>query len=356
MDTNIEITNINKHFRLFDSKKHSKNKINPKNNTKFVNYDFYSINEAKLSEKIKKIPYYSNHFIIVEDYDFVNIGQLTNTFIEKLELTTEKKYLIFTYKNDVLVDFGDFLFALLEPRRFVHHIIESFSYLLNSLLQLNQNGICFFNLSPQNIVFNVNCGEKPQLTDFQLSFITSNLNEDYISKIIKKHNDYTHKPLEVHVLFYLIQNNMVTISYSFIEEICDVFIQNLTVLELFSEKYRESYKLTAIESLKKYINTPKSDIILDILSNHNTWDVYGLSVLYLYIFGHVSKFFSLKTTFINKIAMELSKNIHPDPAKRNSLKKLLDNYNNLLSSEKIWDFVAKMESNMMPQLFDTLGL
>lgn len=356
MDTNIEITNINKHIYMLDSKKRPKIIINHKKNTKIVNYDFYSINEAKISEKIKKISYYLNHFIIVEDYDFVNIGQLNDTFIEKLELTTEKKYLIFTYKNDVLVDFGDFLFTLLEPRPFIHHIIESFSYLLNSLIQLNDIGICFFNLSPQNIVFNTNCGEKPQLMDFQLSLITSNLNEDYISKIIKKHNDYTHKPLEVHVLFYLIQNNMSTISYSFIEEICGVFIQNLTVLELFSEKYRESYKLTAIESLKKYINTPKNDIILDILSKYETWDVYSLSVLYLYIFGHVSKFFSLKTTFISKIAMELSKNIHPDPAKRNSLKNLLDNYNNLLSSEKNWDFVAKMESNMMPQLFDTLGL
>ena len=355
MDTNIEITNINKHIYMFDSKKRPKNIINHKKITKIVNYDFYSINETKISQKIKKIPYYLNHFIIVEDYDFVNISQLNDTFIEKLELTNEKKYLIFTYKNDVLIDFNDFFLTLLEPRHFIHHIIESFYYLLNGLVQLNDNDICFFNLSPQNIVFNLNCGEKPQLIDFQLSFITSTLNIDDITHIIKKHNDYTHKPLEVHVLFYLIQNNMSTISYSFIEEICGVFIQNLTVLELFSEKYRESYKLTAIESLKKYINTPKNDIILDILSKHDTWDVYSLSVLYLYIFGHVSKFFSLKTTFISKIAMELSKNIHPDPAKRNSLKKLLDNYNNLLYSEN-WDFVAKMESNMMPQLFDILGL
>jgi hypothetical protein len=356
MDTNIEITNINKHFRLFDSKKHSKKIINRKKNTKLIDYDFYSINESKISEKIKKIPYYSNYFIIVEDYDFVNIGQLNDTFIEKLESTTEKKYLLFTYKNDVLVSFDDFLFALFEPRLFVHNIIESFSYLLNSLIQLNDSGICFFNLSPQNIVFNKSCGEKPQLMDFHLSLIISTLNEEYISKIIKKHNDYTHKPLEVHVLFYLIQNNMPTISYSFIEEICGVFTKNLTVLELFSEKYRESYKATAIESLKKYVNKSKRDVILDILSKYDTWDVYSLSVLYLYIFGHVSKFFSLKTTFINKIALELSKNIHPDPAKRNSLKKLLDNYNNLLLSEKNWDFVTKMEREMMPQLFNTLGL
>ena len=356
MDTNIEITNINNHIFLFDSKKHPKNILNKKNLTKLVDYDFYSINEVKISEKIKKIHYYSNYFIIVEDYDFVNIGQLNDTFIEKLHLTTEKKYLIFTYKNDVLVDFNDFLFTLLEPRSFVHHIIESFSYLLNGLIQLNENDICFFNLSPQNMVFNTNCGDKPQLMDFRLSFITSTINEDYITHIIKKPNDYTHKPLEVHVLFYLIQNNMSTISYSFIEEICIVFTKNLTVLELFSEKYRESYKVAAIEYLKKYVNKPKRDIISDILSNHETWDVYSLSVLYLYIFGRVSKIFSLKTTFINKIALELSKNIHPDPSKRNGLKKLLDNYNNLLFDEKNWDFVTKMERDIMSQLFGTLEL
>ena len=356
MDTNIEITNINKHIILFDSKKRLKNIINKKIHTKIVNYDFYSINEAKISEKIKQMPYYSNYFIIVEDYELVNIGQLNDKFIEKLPLTAENKYLLFTYKSDVLVDFNDFLFTLLEPRLFIHNIIESFYYLLNSLVQLNENGICFFNLSPQNIVFNLNCGEKPQLIDFQLSFITSTLNIDDITHIIKKHNDYTHKPLEVHVLFYLIQNNMSTISYSIIEEICGVFIKNLPVLELFSEKYRDSYKVTATESLKKYVNKPKEEIILDILSKHEAWDVYSLSIIYLYIFGHISRVFSLKKTFINKITMELSKNIHPDPARRHSLQNLVDNYNNLLFAEKNWSFVTKMEKDTMSQLHDTLGL
>ena len=45
MDTNIEITNINKHIYMFDSKKRPKNIINHKKITKIVNYDFYSINE-----------------------------------------------------------------------------------------------------------------------------------------------------------------------------------------------------------------------------------------------------------------------------------------------------------------------
>ena len=57
----------------------------------------------------------------------------------------------------------------------------------------------------QNIVFNLDCGEKPILQNFQLSLQISHLNMSYITNIINKLEDYTYKPLEVHVLFYLIR-------------------------------------------------------------------------------------------------------------------------------------------------------
>ena len=264
MTTNIEITNINKHFfsKCFKNTEnnteleYNTEKFIKKCKTKLVSYGFYSINEITICEKIKKIPYYSNNFVILTDYDFVNISQFNEKVIEKLDLSNENKYLVFKYKNENCVDFNIFIFNLMNPKQFIFHIIESFSYILNSLIKLNTNNICFFNLSPQNIVFNVNCGEKPQLKNFQLSLIVNKLNEEYITNIIKKTNDYTHKPLEVHILFYLIQNDILTISYSLIEEICETFINNLSILSLFSEKYKENYKLTCIESLKKYINRP----------------------------------------------------------------------------------------------------
>jgi hypothetical protein len=113
MSTNITITNADKHFFLYSEKyKYEEdNKKYKKYKTKLVNYCFYTINEATISEKIKKTRYYSNNYAILEDYDFINISQLNNKIIEKLSLSNENEYLIFRYKNENLIKFNfDFYF------------------------------------------------------------------------------------------------------------------------------------------------------------------------------------------------------------------------------------------------------
>ena len=353
MITNIEINNINKHFFL-NSEKNLYEENKKKYNTKIINYCFNSINEVNISNIIKKIAYYSNNYSIIEEYDFINISQINDEIIEKQNLIEEKKYLIFKYKNDELIKFNDFLLNIYNPKIFILNIIESFSYLLKSLIKLNDNKICFFNLSPENIVFNLNCGEKPIIENFKLSLQVSKLNESYITNIINNDNNYTHKPLEVHLLFYIIKNDIFTISYSLIEEICEFFVNNLSVLTLFSEKYKETYKKESIESLKKYINKPKSHIIYNILEENNKWDVYSLSLLYLHIFGNISRVFSLKQTFISKIINELSKNISSEPSKRSTLQNLDKIFEKHLNDETNWLFVNKLSFNKMSQLMDIL--
>jgi hypothetical protein len=351
MNTNIDITNINCHFLpTFDEKREAR-----KYNTNLAKYCFYSKNEADISDKIKQIQYYSNNFFVAETYDFVNIGQLNEQVVEKLQLTNDVRYLLFKYKNEHLVDFDDFLFNIVDPKRFIFSSITSFSYILASLRALNENDVCFFNLSPQNIAFNLDCGENPIIRNFQTSLYISRLNVEYITNIIKAQYDYTHKPLEVHVLFYIIQNNLSTISYSFIEEICEEFAKNLQFLNLFSEKFGTSYKDACVASLKKYINKTQSEIIMDILEHSDKWDVYSLSVLYLHIFGNISRVFSLQTNFITKFTTELSKNTHPNPEKRSSLDELFANYTRLLGDETDWSFVSKLPREKMPQLFAILG-
>lgn len=356
MNVNIEVSAINTHFFSYNKKEQEISEIEIPDkklyNTKMINYCFYSINEANISDNIKDMLYYSNNYLVVEDYDFINISQLNEKYIEKLNLKNTDKYLLFKYKNEHLIDFNDYLFNFTDSKRFIFSIIESFSYILQSLEKLNANNICFFNLSPQNIGFSLN---NPILHNFQTSLQISKLSQSYITNIIKKVDNYTHKPLEVHVLFYLIQNDIFTISSSFIEEICEVFIKNLSILTFFSKQFCISYKLACKEFLTKYINKPKLDIINDILQYNGTWDVYSFSILYLHIFGSLTHVFMLKDTFINKMAVELSKNIHPDPLKRNNLEKLLDNYNKLFNNQKDWNFVNNLSSSKMNDLFTILS-
>jgi hypothetical protein len=147
---------------------------------------------------------------------------------------------------------------------------------------------------------------------------------------------------------------MSSISYSFIEEFCEQFIENLHILRLFSENYRKEYKQQCIETMRKYINCSRNDILDDILDRNDKWDVYGISLIFLHIFGSISRVFSLKETFISKITVVLSRNLHPDSDKRMTLEETLNVFNTYLNKENNWKFVNNLDNNKLPQLFDEL--
>jgi len=351
MITNIELCGLNSHFFLKDSKK-IKDESREKYKTKIVKYEFYSVNEAQICEKIKVLPNYINNYVIINNYEFINISQLNEKYIEKLNLNDKTRYLVFNYKNMDFIHFNDFLFQFKTIKLLIFNIIESFSHLLTNLYELNENNICFFNLCPQNIIF---YGEKPILCNFQYSLQFSKLNENYFTKIIDNLDDfYIYKPLEVHVVFYLIKNDLNTISYSFIEEICEIYTNNLSVLQFFSQKYIESYKKACVESLKPFVNKNKGEIIKELLQNINTWDIFSLSVLYMHIIGNILQLFSLQGTFISKIFLELSKNIHPNPSNRYDLEAMREIFNKLFNEEKCWKYINNLKNDNMSKLFENI--
>jgi len=350
---NIEINTITRHF-FSELNKDTEEEEKEKYISRINSYDFLSVNEINICEIIKRIPYYSNNFDILYDYDFIKVCELSETVIET-DVNSKQKYLLFQYKKNRYIKFNDFLFHLKTPKMLILNVLESFSYLLNSLIKLNDNDICFFNFSVKNVVFTINYGEKPILIDFQKSIQIKRLNEAYITKIIGNVDDYTYKPLEVHVLFYLIHNNLSTISVSFIEEICEMYVKNLHILTLFSQKFKEDFKILCVNSLKQYINKPKKEIVNDILERNEKWDIYSLSLLYLHIIGNISRFFVLKGTFLSKLTVELIKNIHPDPLKRESLENTLETYEKLYHDFKDWSFITKIPIEKMNKLFQVLS-
>jgi hypothetical protein len=343
---------------LINGNTKSKKKPNTNYKTKIQLYDFFSINEAKLCNKIKKIPYFANYFEIVTNYSLIKVGEMSEVVFEQIvneDTNISDNYILLEYNTEnkaKMPDFNMFLFNLPSPKLFVFHILDSYSYLLESLIQLSSKKICFFDLCPENIIFNANY--KPLLQNFQLSLLCSALNEEYITNIIPKIKDYTHKPLEIHLLFYLITNDELSISYSLIEIICTNYMNNMSVLSFFSQKYRESYKNACDEFLKQYINRPKTDIIRELLTFHDKWDNYSLSVIYLHIVGHISQVFSLKDTFINKMAINLSKNLHPNPLKRESLSNSKQMFELLFNEYTDWSFINDISCRKLNILYEIL--
>ena len=110
-----------------------------------------------------------------------------------------------------------------------------------------------------------------------------------------------------------------------------------------------------VETMKKYIKCPRNEIIDDILERSDKWDVYGVSMLYIQIFGCISRIFSLKGTFISKIILDLSKNLHPDSDNRMTLEETLYKFNMLLSQQEDWGFVNTLDNNKLDELFNELS-
>jgi hypothetical protein len=354
MNINIDVSRMNNFF-LINQTEHESNSINKKNRHKIVNYTNYMINEIKICEKIKKIMYYSNYFSILQDYEPLNISLLNEDILEKLDKPNEIQYYLFEYNDKNNLDFIDFLYNSQNIKKLIFDIINSFKHILKGLSLLNENNLCFFDLRPQKILYLENYREKPVLSDFKLSLNINKLNYEYISNLLNKIEDFTYLPFEIHVLFYFIKNNIVTISYSFIEEFCENYMENLNILRLFSKEYKITYKNECIKILQKYINKPKDQIINDILERNDKWDIYGISILYLQIFGCIFRVFSLKGTFMSKIIIELSKNINPNSEKRMNIETTLEIFNNIIDEQNDWKFINNLDNKKLSILFDELS-
>jgi hypothetical protein len=345
MNANIDIELLINTQPAYNSEKKYKTR---KMLSKICVYNFFSINEIRISEKIRQIPYYSLIFNVIEKCNFIKIGQINDTYIESIDIPINKdeKYLLLQYndyREQNMVKFADKLLKIEKAKEFIFCILNTYPALLDIFYKLREESICFFDLSCENILLKEN--GIPLLQNVQNSLLVNKLNESYISTIIEKITDYTCKPLEVYVLFYLIINKEETLSYYYIETIVAFFIDNMNILSLFPQNFKDSYKQSCIDCLKKYINQPKSAIISDILTYSETWDNYSLSIIYLHIIGNIIRVFLLKDTFLNDLLLLLVKNINPNPSKRETLEETSKKYENLFNRFTNWEFIKDLSNN-----------
>lgn len=315
-------------------------------------YDALFLNELEITEAIKKKGL-SHDYDLMIDYKMLNLAECSENFLNNLEHASLKdKYVIVFYAKRDLIDFSRFLYSINNPRYFLSTLLETYRKLLESLLHLSNLGIFFYNISAANIYYTYD--GIPTLKNMDKCIVLKNLNEKYFTRFLELEDNFVSKPIEIHVLFFLLNNEMDTLNAGLIKTIVDNFISSVKIFTFFSPDYRDNYFKDATEFLSAFINKPKKYIIECILSYAKTWDCYSLSFLFTYIVANVFKIFSLKGTFMSKFLSFLIKCLHPDPSKRETTENILYKYEELLYKNMDWAFVSKMDKKKLSDLYTVL--
>ena len=317
-------------------------------------YDDLFLNELEITETIKKKRLSHYYYDLMMDYKMLNLAECSDNFLNNLELSSLKdKYVIASYAKRDLIDFSRFLYSIDNPRYFLSTLLETYRKLLESLLHLSNLSIFFYNISATNIYYTYD--GIPVLKNMEKCIVLKNLDEKYFTRLLELQDNFVSTPIEIHVLFFLLNNEIDTLNAGLIKTIIDNFISSVKIFTFFSSDYRDNYFKDAAEFLSVFINKPKKYIIECILSYAKTWGCYSVSFIFTHIVANVFKIFSLKGTFMSKFLSFLIKCLHPDPSKRETTKNILYKYEELLYKNMDWSFLAKMDKKKMSYLHSILG-
>jgi hypothetical protein len=338
MNTSIYVDQIPISFFLKKKEKKRENTENIKDKSSLCLYDEQCKTKIRISQKIQKIENYEKYFEIPEKVERVSITQ------NQVQPISLQSHILLYFKNKTNTSFTNFLFKK-PTKQYIFHLLESYQILLKSLKKLQEQHICYFGISSQSIVFDIDTTNTtdtiPILQNFDSSFITTDATlTKKITHTIQNLQNFSFQPLEVHALYFLLINQLETLSYSQIEEIGSHYVKSMSVLSLFTNTQREKYKETCVEVLKKYVNQPCNSIIEDIIDQGSfTWDQYALNVLYLYLVDKTINQFSLVNTFLNGLFEYLIQQLDPDPKKRETLEQTLEKLEKLYEQYPSWLFV-----------------
>jgi hypothetical protein len=291
-------------------------------------------NELRISEKIREIPYFFSYFSPIESYKILKISEIDEYFLESSEFLGEKKYILVSKESAFYPSFSSFFDNLTNPKEKVRFLLDSYTYLLKSINVLSENGLVYFDLSDEKIVFNKK--KQPILNNFSQSF---SLHDDFLifERIFNKYDPSTFAlPLEVQILTFINDKTREkkSISQTDIEEICKAFIVKNQALRGFSDEFIKNYFNSCVLQALSFsiVNEPREKIVEKIIKHANTWDNYSLSAFFLSIIyqiqihdeqGYVYE-------FLTGLSQILLLNIDPNPEKRLTCQQTIEKIEDLL--------------------------
>ena len=323
-------------------------------------YDAGCLNEIRISNLIKAEFFFSEEeekpsvpFYFVVDHQFIMLKDLNLNIV-----STPIKYVLLRYNLNIsnYQPLSDYMATVEYPYCFLSSMLEIYSQLLSSLLELEKMNICFFRVSADDIFIDRN-STTVILSDFKNSIQESDDADGDLIRILEENTtSYTFKPIEIHLLHHLLKVNGSPLSYSSIDEISTYFTEKMEFLNHFDKEYKTKYYHACVQELKsKYLNKPRNHIISEIRrETRKTWDNFALSILFLHIFENMIQVFSLNNTIINELVLILKQNLDPVPNQRHTLSHTLNAVGTLLLKTQDWSFLRLIPKSKMKKLYERI--
>ena len=297
-------------------------------------------NEQSISDKIITIPFFYQYFIPILHHKNIFISSINehSTHFKKMNNQSESYSIITEPSTENTFSFYEGINRHRNsPQKFISNLISTYKYLLSSIDILLSNQIIHMNINQESIIYDSDT--QPKLRNFTKSY-TFPLNNEERKSFLNLHNSYEfHLPLEIHVMSFLYNKKLRSLSHENIEQICTHFYGSGPLSSLFKDSINE-VKGAAIFSLQKYINKSDNQIYIELFSQCSTWDNYSLSILYLQI---LTKYFSITSidnnVFLSSFYKILVQNIHPESKKRLSIDNTLQQIDYLLENTERKEFL-----------------
>jgi len=299
-------------------------------------------NEIKMSEKVKKIPYFFLYFSPIKTHIFLKISEIDEYFLESSEFLENKAYVIISQEPPFYSNFYGFFENLTNSKEKIRFLLDSYVYLLKTIDVLSSHEIVYFDLNSEKVGFTKK--KQPILHDFSKSFPT-NENLLVLQKLLPKHDPtWATLPLEVHLLTFVnekMRENQ-SISQENIENICKEFIVKNQVWGEICESAIKKHFNVCISSFS-IINESKEKIFEKLLQYAKTWDNYSLSALFLPFIIKMNKVLHNSNPFFLEFNLLLLLNMDPDPKKRLTPAQTIEKFEILFEKETNWQEVPSID-------------
>lgn len=311
--------------------------------------DFFLQNEKRVHDVCgESIEKYNTRFFLFTSIHKIRISQYTQEeyYMENAIPIQEKEQYMVRYKETPLIYMHDFLEDSRTPLQYIRYMIDFYTYLQTSISLLVQHKIVHHNITNQSIAINETTST-PVLFKFGCAMHITLFAEnkvEFLAYIESYQPRNIHKPLEIHLLSYMITNKKTTLSKESIEEVITDTIQANTYLYRDKDMVNDM-QMEAMYYFKKYENKTLDFVIEDVLQYWETWDSYALSICFLDKCVKIEKQIKTPNSFVFLFIKILLDTIHFNPEKRVSLKE---------TTNKIEELCYQTEPEVYKQLF--LGL